>query len=210
MIRVLVRASSPIAKAGLESLLRAHPGWELAAEPRHSDGRRSVESPDTILVAEAETFADPTAREGMEWARLGAPVMLLVRSPAAESIAAALRSGVRAVLPSAAPATEITGALEAVAAGLVVLDSAALEAVLPALASSATQTRGELVEALTPREVEVLRLVAAGLGNKEIGARLGISDHTVKFHVASLMGKLGASSRTEAVTLGIRHGLVMI
>jgi DNA-binding NarL/FixJ family response regulator len=67
-----------------------------------------------------------------------------------------------------------------------------------------------MIEALTPREVEILQLLAAGLGNKEIASRLGISDHTVKFHVASVIGKLGAASRTEAVTLGIRHGLVMI
>jgi two-component system, NarL family, response regulator YdfI len=63
---------------------------------------------------------------------------------------------------------------------------------------------------LTPREIEVLRLVAVGLGNKEIASRLEISEHTVKFHLASLMGKLGAATRTEAVTLGIRHGLIMV
>ena len=67
-----------------------------------------------------------------------------------------------------------------------------------------------LVEPLTEREVEVLELVAAGLGNKEVASRLEISEHTVKFHMASLMGKLGAGSRTEAVTLAIRQGLIMI
>ena len=67
-----------------------------------------------------------------------------------------------------------------------------------------------LVEALTPRELQVLQLLAAGLGNKEIASRLEISEHTVKFHVAAIMGELGAASRTEAVTLGIRHGLIMI
>ena len=66
------------------------------------------------------------------------------------------------------------------------------------------------MEALTPRELEVLRLLAAGLGNKGIAARLEISEHTVKFHVASILGKLGVSSRTEAVTVGIRRGLIMI
>ena len=66
------------------------------------------------------------------------------------------------------------------------------------------------MEALTPRELEVIQFLAAGLGNKEIASRLTISEHTVKFHVASIMGKLGAASRTEAVTLGIRHGLIMV
>ena len=67
----------------------------------------------------------------------------------------------------------------------------------------------ELREALTPRESEVLQMLASGLGNKEIAAKLAISEHTVKFHVASILGKLGASSRTEAVSLGIRRGLVL-
>ena len=63
---------------------------------------------------------------------------------------------------------------------------------------------------LTPRETEVLRMIADGLGNKEIAARLGISDHTVKFHISAILAKLGASNRAEAVTLGIREGLIMV
>jgi DNA-binding NarL/FixJ family response regulator len=68
----------------------------------------------------------------------------------------------------------------------------------------------ELAEPLTRREREVIQMLASGLGNKEIAARLNISDHTVKFHVASILGKLGAASRTEAVSLGIRRGLVLL
>ncbi len=68
----------------------------------------------------------------------------------------------------------------------------------------------EVVEELTPREIEVLRMMAEGLGNKEIAVRLGISDHTVKFHISSILAKVGASSRTEAVTIGIRMGLVLL
>jgi DNA-binding NarL/FixJ family response regulator len=65
-------------------------------------------------------------------------------------------------------------------------------------------------EALTPREIEVLAMMAEGLANKTIAYRLNISEHTVKFHVGSIFGKLGAQSRTEAVTLGIRQGLIML
>jgi len=101
-------------------------------------------------------------------------------------------------------------AVDAAASGLVVLDGPGLEMLLRAPSTVSIGGAEGLLEALTPREIEVLRLLAAGLGNKEIASRLRISDHTVKFHVASVMGKLGASSRTEAVTLGIRHGLVMI
>ena len=68
----------------------------------------------------------------------------------------------------------------------------------------------EQVEELSPREVEVLRSMAEGFGNKEIATRLGISDHTVKFHISSILAKLGVASRTEAVTQGIRMGLVLL
>ena len=68
----------------------------------------------------------------------------------------------------------------------------------------------DLAEELTPRETEVLQMLANGLANKAIAARLSISEHTVKFHVASILGKLGAGSRTEAVTLGIRRGIVLL
>jgi len=117
------------------------------------------------------------------------------------------------VLPRNSSAAEISAAIEAVAAGLFVFhpsDVDAVPAARPREPESAGAPGAGLVEALTPREVEVLRLLAEGLGNKEIAARLNISEHTAKVHVASIMGKLGATSRTEAVTLGIRHGLVMI
>jgi DNA-binding NarL/FixJ family response regulator len=169
-----------------------------------------LESPADVWVVEAESLADHTAREAMEWAGAGGPVVLLVRNPASEPIAEALRAGVKAVLPSSLPSPEIVTAIEAAAAGLVVLEGGNIEMLLRAPGTVSRGAAGELIESLTPREIEVLRLLAAGLGNKEVAARLEISEHTVKFHVASIMGKLGAASRTEAVTLGIRHGLVMI
>ncbi len=67
-----------------------------------------------------------------------------------------------------------------------------------------------LVEPLTPREIEVLQLLAGGLANKEIGSRLGISESTAKFHVNSILGKLGAQGRTDAVVRAVRMGLVLL
>ena len=210
MINVLVKASSPIAKAGLESLLRPYSDLRLVEDL--SKDAREVESelPADVLLVEADTLSDPAAREALDWAGGGATVVLLIRDPAAESVAEALRAGLKAVLRSDIDGPEIRAAIEAAALGLTVLESASLDLVLRAPSRPAKGTSSTLVEPLTERELEVLGLVAAGLGNKEVAARLEISEHTVKFHVASIMGKLGAGSRTEAVTLAIRQGLIMI
>jgi DNA-binding NarL/FixJ family response regulator len=101
----------------------------------------------------------------------------------------------------------ILQAVRAVAAGLVVLDPHAapgLAAPLPRLAADAP------AEPLTARELEVLGLMAQGLANKTIAHRLTISEHTVKFHVGAILAKLGAASRTEAVTLAARQGILML
>lgn len=108
-----------------------------------------------------------------------------------------------------AEGAEIAGAIAAAGAGLVALDRSLLPAPnSSALSFSAAEDADCPDEALTAREREVLELLARGLPNKQVAARLGISPHTVKFHVASLLAKLGASSRTEAVTLGARRGWV--
>src|SRR5205823_1424367 len=111
-----------------------------------------------------------------------------------------------------AESEEIEAAVRAVAAGLIVLDRslASLLTVAPPAARVVDSTDALPGETLTAREREVLDLMARGLANKNIAARLNISLHTVKFHVASILAKLGASSRTEAVTIGARRGYVVL
>lgn len=133
----------------------------------------------------------------------GTPVVALFDN--AETTAP--EASVRAVLPLNAPAAEIIAAIFAAAADLSVLTQAQIRRLFRGRESA---QRGALIEALTPRELQVLRMLADGLGNKEIADRLSISDHTAKFHVAQILGKLGANSRTEAVAIGIRRGLVPI
>jgi len=210
MTRVLIKASSRLAQAGLQSLLSSHAALQVVEDLAENARGVESQSPPDVLLVEANTLDDPAAREAINWAGEGGSVVLLVRNPALEPLAEALRAGVKAVLPSGMDEAEIVAAIEAAAAGLVVLDAAGIETFLNAPSAVARGSSENLVEPLTRREVEVLQLVAAGLGNKEVAARLKISEHTVKFHVASLMGKLGAGSRTEAVTLGIRHGLILI
>ena len=134
------------------------------------------------------------------------PTLLLVDDPHAEVAFAAVRAGAAGVLARQSDAAEIAAAIAAVRAGLVVLDAG----VRDALAPLATARAAALAEPLTEREREVLAMLAHGLSNRRIGERLAIADNTVKAHVASILGKLGAATRTEAVTLGIRLGLVML
>ena len=115
----------------------------------------------------------------------------------------------RSCLPRDATTAEIRAAIEAVAAGLVAFHPDALGAARGDAPRPAT-AGPEADQRLTERELEVLGMMADGLGNKIIAARLGISPHTAKFHVASIMAKLGAGSRTEAVAIGMRRGLVAI
>ena len=194
MIRVLVGATSAIVRAGLESLVRESPGTALAGGSSSlATLARQIEAlqPDVVLIElerDAEEGAAALSALGGH-SRAGGPAIVVL-----------------------APA-EITAALEAAAAGLVALHPDAMEPLLrarPQRASSEGAMPARPGQALTPREIEVLGMLAEGLGNKEIAWRLRISEHTVKFHVASILGKLDASSRTEAVTAGFRQGLIML
>jgi len=116
-----------------------------------------------------------------------------------------IRVGGRAVLPRRAAPTELVAAIEGVASGLIVV-----HVDTGSLIGSPGRRAAPALRMLTPREIEVLEMMAEGLGNKAIAARLGISPHTVKFHIASVFAKLNVESRTEAVTEGVRRGLVLI
>jgi two-component system, NarL family, response regulator YdfI len=125
--------------------------------------------------------------------------------------AALLRVGVRAVLSPHPTLDELESALRAVSAGLVVLDPGVLDAFTHRVgAIQATSTLGVSAQPLTPREIDVLNALAEGLGNKQIAARLDISEHTVKTHLSAIFEKLETSNRTEAVMAGARLGLLLL
>jgi len=114
------------------------------------------------------------------------------------------------VLSRDAGPEEIMATVDATAVGLVVLHQDAASLLLSLVPAGSRVAASSEIEALTPREIEVLVMLAEGEGNKTIARRLGISEHTVKFHVGSILAKMHASSRTEAVTLGVRQGLIMV
>ena len=207
MIRVLIAAPSAIIRAGLESLVRSSPTLELVgSEPGLANLQSIVdrEQPDVVLADLGFPQEDGPPPELLA----AAAVVLLVSDP--RGTIEALRSGVRAVLPRDVSAAEMLAAIEAAAAGLAVLHPGDLQAILPTLPRADPAISSDSGEPLTPRELEVFAMLAEGTGNKTIAWKLGISEHTVKFHVASIMGKLNATSRTEAVAIGIRRGLILL
>ncbi len=212
MIRVFIVAASSLARAGLQNLL-ADRGVEVVGSSPDIDSLAASladAEADAILIdlsgENVESFLESLTRFDLA---SEVPIIILAGNSPPQWSAEALRAGVRAVLPADVSVHQLSATLEAVTAGLLVLHPSEVDALVPA-ATSASQSLTELAEPLTRREREVLQMLAAGLGNKEIAALLNISDHTAKFHVGSILGKLGASTRAEAVTQGVRRGLVLL
>ena len=201
MIRTVVAATSELARVGLAAIVRGDSRLHLVGEAAPQDLSRLVEALDPDVVLEQRDHAGEALR---------APSVALVDDPAAawdgERLEAGL--GARALLARDASPEEIVAAVVAVAAGLIALQPRALAA--PSFASGVRAAGASSVERLTARETRVLGELARGVPNKTIATRLAISEHTVKFHVASIFAKLGVASRTEAVAQGARLGLIML
>lgn len=210
MTRVLIVAASPAVRAGLHALLGGVPGLtvlEAGAGPEAlTQLLATVEADVALLALESRgplplplpLAPDQAGRE---------PAVVVLGQEADEGwLSRAIRAGARAALPATATTDQITAAIAAAAAGLTAVpaDTRAPRQ-RPALRSATLP-----VPPLTPREIEVLVALADGAANKAIGARLGISSHTVKTHVASIFSKLGASTRAEAVASAARLGLIML
>jgi DNA-binding NarL/FixJ family response regulator len=114
------------------------------------------------------------------------------------------------ILPLDSTAEELVAAVQALAEGLVVGSPALLKPLLARSRPDGEPDEEALIEPLTDRETQVLQLLAHGLANKQMALNLGISEHTVKFHVSSIYAKLGAANRTEAVRVGVQKGLVVL
>jgi len=213
MIRVFIVAASPLARSRLDTMLRQSGEAEIAGADSDFAGLGDalLDAQADVVLVEHEGSTVNTLIEELASAGVLAdtPVVLLTDTPVEFGAAEALRAGVRAVLPRHASAEQLLAAVQAAAVGLAVLPAAELGTFLPPVTPSALAIQ-PLIEPLTRREREVLQMLAVGLGNKEIAGRLTISEHTVKFHVTAILGKLGASTRTEAVAMGIRHGLILL
>jgi DNA-binding NarL/FixJ family response regulator len=205
-VAVAIVAASPQERSRLETVLRSSPRLRLVASVPRLPLPLAHQPVDVVVLAVSAT-ALPAAIEALTRVpKVRATVVLADRRTQVRDW---LTAGVGAVLPSDAGDAEIVAAVEAAATGLVVVRRDAAIALAAGPAGDARPLARD-VETLTPREREVLGMLAEGFGNRAIATRLGISGHTVKSHVASILGKLGATTRTEAVTLGIRFGLLVV
>ncbi|MEI8254468.1 MAG: response regulator transcription factor [Deltaproteobacteria bacterium] len=201
--RVLVVADDVLVRSGLAMLLARD--VEVVGQVSSRDDVPGALRAERATVALWDLGADPrgvSERLG-DLAQMPVPVLALV--PGDASAVETIAAGAVGVMLRGVDAAMLGAALAAVSHGLFVLDPA-----LSSLMPSRDRRAPPPTEDLTPREVEVLQQLAAGLPNKLIAVRLGISEHTVKFHVNAIMSKLGVESRTEAVVRAARLGLVIL
>jgi DNA-binding NarL/FixJ family response regulator len=204
--RVLVVADSGVSAARLEALLRGDPSLRVQVGTLAALGRLIEDHPPTVVVLASTAARAIAALEAVADTTPLPPVVLLVETPRVAWTAAARRAGVRAVLDDRAGREEIAAAVAAATAGLITLHPDVVDS--PPHPATSPETDAE--RTLTPRELEILESLAEGLTNQAIAHRLHISTYTVKFHVAAVLAKLHAGSRTEAVTLGLRRGLISL
>ena len=206
IIRILLADDHPVVRDGLAAMLATQPDFAVVGEA--GTGAEAVTeaarlSPDVVLMdLEMPALDGIEAIRRLRAADPAVKVVVLTAFDTDERIVGALAAGALGYLLKGAPRAEIFAAIRTVATG---------GALLPPLVASKLLHRVRAAappEALTARERQVLDLVAAGLANREIAARLGITERTVKFHLSSLLGKLGAKNRTQAVRLARERGLV--
>ena len=209
MIQVLIWARSPFTLAGLHAAVSADPRFEIVGKLSHSAETEWTNFQEAVILfdgqeGDIDEFLD-SSREHRSHR-----VVLLAENLTRSRTVRLMQSGVHAILPRDSSASEIASALQAVSEGLVAFSPDSLRLLLPTSSEDEEQDFEYLNDPLTTRETEVLALLAGGAGNKEIAAQLRISEHTAKFHVSSILSKLGATTRTEAVSRGYRLGLILI
>jgi DNA-binding NarL/FixJ family response regulator len=206
-IRILVADDHPMLREGLVAVLGTQPDFEVVGEA--ADGSETVRlaetlQPDVILLdLEMPEVDGVAALEGLRDAGSASRAIVFTAYDTDQRILGALRAGARGYLLKGASRTEIFDAVRTVHAGGSLLEPGVTTRLLDHVREDREQH-----ESLTPRELEVLLLISEGLHNSEIAGRLFVTERTVKFHVSSILAKLGADNRTEAVALATRRGLI--
>jgi DNA-binding NarL/FixJ family response regulator len=212
-IRVLLVDDEGLVRAGFRMILKAEPDIEVVGEA--ADGAEAVEEarklrPDVILMdirMPAVDGLEATRRVLAGWDR-GPRVIVLTTFDRDEYVYEALRAGASGFLLKDAPEDRLVAAIRVAADGGSMFAPSATRRLVEEFARRARRTAPPELEDLTPREREVLRLIAGGLSNEEIAAELVVSHHTAKTHVAHILRKLNLRDRTQAVVLAYESGIV--
>ncbi|MEX3960749.1 LuxR C-terminal-related transcriptional regulator [Paraburkholderia sp. EG286B] len=211
-VRVAVIAASSQLRASLQTIVESDPALAFlgsAADAETLAAYLAGSVPD-VVVADIEPQASDALKTLFDPGHAPAALVLLLDDPDSDAFLDELPAYATAILSRDVTPAEIVAAIEAAAAGLCVLSPDILARLLAGRKPLRQPASGGPFEALSLREIEVLAMLADGLGNKEIARQLDISDNTVKSHLSSIFGKLGATNRTEAVMLGMRHGYIMV
>jgi two-component system nitrate/nitrite response regulator NarL len=207
-LRILLIADDPLVRAGLAALLADEPAcaivMQLAShDPSLADAPNLARA--DVALWDLGWSVDDDFDALRDFVDSGTPTAVLL--PDAEYAGQVWSTGARGMMLRDAPGAQLPAGLTALAQGLVVVDPELARA-LPV--NRLAEEDALVVEPLTPRELDVLQLLAEGAANKEIARRLEISEHTVKYHVNAILSKLSAQSRTEAVVRATRAGLILL
>ena len=208
-IRILVADDHPVVLDGLVAILSTQPDFEVIGTA--SNGLEVVSQaealrPNVLLIdLEMPQMDGVQALETLRARNIAVRVIVFTAFDTDERILGAVQAGAEGYLLKGAPREELFEAIRVVNAGGSLLQPIVMSKLMRHISQ---REEARSVEALSPREREVLQLMARGLQNKEIAAELVISERTVKFHVSSILGKLGAGNRTEAVTMALQQGMI--
>ena len=210
-IRILVADDHPVLRDGLIAVLSTQSDFTVVGEAGSgAEAVRKAEElqPDVILLdLEMPEMDGVEALKLMRESRPDTRVIIFTVFDTDERILSAVRAGARGYILKGAPRDQVFDAIRVVHTGGSLLQPIVATRLLERISRG---TEGSKISSVTPRELDVLRLLARGLQNKEIAVDLGITERTVKFHVGSILSKMGAGNRTEAVTIAVQRGLIVL
>ncbi len=210
-MRILLADDHALFRDGVASLLRA---WGHDVVGQASDGREAVElaqtlSPELVLMdVRMPNLSGLEATAAIRLEKPEVPIVMLTVSEDEDDLFTAIKAGAQGYLLKNLESAELRSMIEAVARGEAAISPATAARIIDEFLRPSPPVGPADRERLTDREVDVLRLVTAGLRNKEIAAELSISENTVKFHLRNILEKLRAQSRAEVVARAMREGLV--
>src|SRR5579884_478003 len=213
-LRILLVDDHEVVRLGLKALLSRHPSFEVVGEAANADEalRKTLALKPDVVVMDIRLPGESgiQATRAIVQERPQTKVIILTSYAEDELLLEAIEAGASGYVLKQIGSNDLVRALEAVARGESLLDPALTGRVFQRLRQAARQERGSAFRDLTDQEMKILRLVAEGLTNKEIGSRLYLSEKTVRNYVSMILGKLGLASRAQAAAYAVQHGIYQL